>query len=290
MNCLLCQSHDVQTFLTKNNCTIYTCGGCALKFVYPIPDTASVYGEDYFTGAEEGFGYVDYDRDKEPMIPAFHEYLVRVRKLLPRAVRLLDVGAATGFFVNYAQQQGFVASGVELSAYAAEVGRAHGLDMVTGTIHALLPERAGTYDVITMLDVIEHVPDPTLDIRAAHTLLADKGLLMINTPDTGSAYANIMGTGWHLLTPPEHLIYFNRKNLAALLAREGFETVWVGTIGKRFTLPYIFRTLYGWQGMKMWDWCARLTEKGILAKIALPINLGDNLFLIARKHAQESAH
>ncbi len=285
MTCLLCNSTQVEEFLTKNRCTIYTCTECRLRFVYPIPDTETVYGKDYFTGAEEGFGYVDYDKDKEPMIPAFGEYLIRARKFMPEADRLLDVGAATGFFVRFANEQGFKASGVELSKYAAEEGAAKGLDMTTGTIHELLPEREGMYDVITMLDVIEHVPDPSSDIRAAGSLLVPGGLLMINTPDTGSLYAKVMRKRWHLLTPPEHLVYFNRKNLSTLLTREGFETVWVGTIGKRFTLSYIFRTLYGWQGIRLWHTLARITERGLFARIALPINLGDNLFLIARKYA-----
>ncbi len=285
MTCPLCDSIRIKEFLTKNGCVIYTCTDCNLRYVYPIPDTNTVYDKDYFTGAEGGFGYVDYDKDKEPMIPAFRDYLDRIKKFMPNATRLLDVGAATGFFVQFANEHDFNASGIEISKYAAEEGSRKGLDIATGTIHDILPEQEKMYDVVTMLDVIEHVPNPTSDIRAARSLLVPGGLLMINTPDTGSLYAKVMGKRWHLLTPPEHLVYFNRKNLSTLLSREGFETVWVGTIGKRFTLPYIFRTLYGWQGIKLWDKLARITERGFFSKIVLPINLGDNLFLIARKHA-----
>ena len=73
------------------------------------------------------------------------------------------------------------------------------------------------------------------------------GLIAINTPDSGSFIAKLLGKRWHLLVPPEHLVIFNRVNLDLLLKSCGFEVLWTGKIGKKFTLQYIFQILANWQ-------------------------------------------
>ena len=84
-------------FQEKNACAIYTCTTCKARFVYPIPEALEkIYEESYFDGAENGFGYVDYDADKEPMRSAFQKYVQLIKKVRPDSKTLLDVGAATG--------------------------------------------------------------------------------------------------------------------------------------------------------------------------------------------------
>lgn len=280
--CPMCGAMGAHLSSSKNGYDIYACPACALRFVHPMPRaTADIYAETYFAGAEEGFGYVDYDADKQPMVGAFKKYLAYIRKLRPVARTLFDVGAATGFFLEIAQHEGFTVSGVEISEYAAGKAREKGIDMRTGTLDAVPSD--SRYDVITMLDLIEHVTDPTDVLRKAHALLAPSGLLVINTPDAGSFYARLMGSRWHLIVPPEHLYYFNRKNISALLERIGFRVRTVTTVGKSFTLPYLFRTLHGWLGWGILDTFAKWSAAPVLRSIAIPINLGDNMFLIAEK-------
>ena len=72
-------------------------------FVYPLPQSIDVYDEAYFLGAERGFGYVDYDVDKEPMVPTFLKYLELIKKSGHKKGKILDVGAATGFFLKIAK-------------------------------------------------------------------------------------------------------------------------------------------------------------------------------------------
>jgi len=247
-------------------------------FVHPIPDPASVYDKDYFEGAKNGFGYVDYDGDKEPMIPTFNEYLRRIEKALKGKGRFLDVGAATGFFVELARKAGYDAHGVEISDHAAGVGRAKGIDVKTG----LITDIEGTYDCITMCDVIEHVQNPRDDIQKAAALLRSGGVLLINTPDRGSLLARVLGLKWHHVGPPEHLYYFNRKNMARLLEEQGFTVLEATTIGKSFTLKYIFKILYKWTKFSPFDWCASFAARA-MPRLGVPLNLFDNMFVLAKK-------
>ena len=265
---------------TKNGFSLYRCATCKLIFVAPIPETSAlIYNEEYFDGATHGFGYVNYDEDKEPMIPVFEEYLRLIMESLGRTGTLLDVGAATGFFVRLAINRGFKAEGIELSTHAASRAQARGLPVRGGT----LADVEGRFDCITMLDVIEHVPDPKREIEKVATLLPPGGILVINTPDAGSLFARALGKRWHLLVPPEHLFYFNRDNMQHLLEERGFEVLKNTTIGKSFTLSYIAKTLYKWTSFSPFNWVASLCAHSILRRIAIPLNLRDNMFVLARK-------
>jgi SAM-dependent methyltransferase len=278
--CSLCAA-PARFFMHKNGCDIHSCTGCGLAFVHPVPDPAGVYTRDYFAGAANGFGYVNYDNDKAPMATTLRKYLRAIEPLAPRHARLLDVGAATGVFISLAKQHGFDARGVDISDFAAQEARQRGLVVATGTLADLpLCER---FDVITMLDLIEHVPDPRCELGLARERLQDGGVLAISTLDAGSLYARLMGRRWNQILPPEHLHYFNRVALRILLENAGFDVIGVSTVGKRFRLPYVFKTLYAWQRIALWKRLLELCSRGALSRLAFPIPLRDNMFVIARK-------
>jgi 2-polyprenyl-3-methyl-5-hydroxy-6-metoxy-1,4-benzoquinol methylase len=279
--CPLCSTR-AGYFCEKNGHTLYKCPSCKLLFVYPIPPSASVYDETYFSGADNGFGYVDYDVDKEPMIPVFEKYMDTVAKLGLKSGKLLDVGAATGFFMDIAKKRGFAVKGVELSDYAAAIGRKKGLDILTQDLEgARLP--AESFDIITLFDVLEHVPDPKKFLLEVKRLLKKGGLIVVNTPNGDSIPARILGTRWHLIVPPEHLHYFSPKNLGTFMKKNGFSIPVNTSIGKRFTLKYIFKTLYRWQKLRIWAAIERFFHQGARSRWYIPLNTHDNLFMIFRK-------
>ena len=134
-----------------------------------------------------------------------------------------------------------------------------------------------------MFDVLEHVTDPKATLLEAHRILSKDGLLVINTPDAESFWAKILGKHWQLIMPPEHINYFSPKNLSEYLSKNGFETAVNTKIGKRFTLQYIFKMLYKWQDLSIWNYLTNLLSKGFLSKLYISINLHDNFFVILKK-------
>src|SRR5580693_7774217 len=111
---------------SRNNHRIYKCHACRTYFTWPIPlsgENLKIYSEDYFSGAANGFGYADYDRDKQVMIPAFEKYLDIIERFLPTKGTLIDVGAATGFFLKLAVDRGWTGIGVEPSVHASTMAR-----------------------------------------------------------------------------------------------------------------------------------------------------------------------
>ncbi|MCR4333505.1 MAG: class I SAM-dependent methyltransferase [Patescibacteria group bacterium] len=280
--CPSCGKTENKEWGSKNGYTLLRCTSCGLIFVFPLPSEApAIYDKTYFASGD-GYGYVDYDRDKEPMRRAFELYLEHIEEVLGRKGNLLDVGAATGYFMNIAKGHGWKVEGVEISDYAASLGRAKGLSIHTGTLeNTFLTEES--FDAITFFDILEHVRDPKSVLLEANRFLKKGGIVVVTTPDSGSLWARVLGQQWHLVVPPEHLILFNRKNFADLLRRTGFTPSLVTTIGKHFTVPYIFQTLYHWQGLSLWNILAKATNRGILSKLKIPINLHDTFFMIAKK-------
>lgn len=283
LTCPACSQVSVNFFTKKNNCYLYRCNECGLIFMWPMPkDTAEVYSADYFSGAEKGFGYVDYDEDKSAMADTFSSYLEIINKFSPKKGQLLDIGAATGYFLKKAGAMGWKTAGVEISDYAAQKARAAGLNIKTGTLGSIQFETE-SFDVVTMWDVLEHFSNPKNELEKVYQLLKKGGILAINTPDAGSFFAKIMGKRWHLLVPPEHLVYFNLKNLTGILKQSGFKVLRIDKVGKKFTIQYILQTLSRWQNISIWKKLLKYSDSIGMAKFHTPINLRDNFFIIARK-------
>ncbi len=279
--CGLCQG-EAALWGEKNNYRLYTCSLCKLIFVHPTPDSSTIYNEMYFSGGEDGFGYVDYDADKEAMRPVFERYLDMCAAYGKSGGTLLDVGAATGFFLNIASKRGFKVFGVEMSEFAAGIGRKAGLDVRQGSLREVkFP--AEFFDIVTMFDVLEHMADPFAELQEVGRILKPGGLLVVNTPNGESFVGKVLKTKWYFIIPPEHLYYFSAKNLKKYLEKIGFEVVYSGTIGKSFSLSYMFNILYNWQKVSLWKKLTDFFSHGSRKSWAVPINLHDNFFLIARK-------
>lgn len=286
ITCIACGSEsEKEPWGTKNDYRLVRCRTCGLiEVANPPASTREVYeGADYFSGATQGFGYVEYDADKEPMRAAFNGYLAEVEKRFPKKGRLLDVGAATGFFVALAKERGWDAEGVEISDHAAQTARSRGLKVYTGTL-VEVPSSPGSYAVITLFDVIEHVSNPRADLVRVASLLAPGGTVVLITPDAGSLLAKGLRTRWHLVVPPEHLFYFTKKSMRVLLESLGFEVRTVARPGKSFTLRYFFATVARWCPLFPLPQIARyLARHPRLGDLSIPFNTFDNMLIVATK-------
>lgn len=286
--CPICGLGVNKLFCEKNNHKIYNCGNCDIAFVWPIPDNLkTIYQESYFknnAGEKKEFGYADYDKDKEPMKEVFNLYLKKISGLA-NGKKIFDIGAATGYFLDLAKEKGWQTSGIEISEFAANEAKKRGHNVFCGNLPEL--DIKGKYDVITMWDVLEHFDSPKKYLFAAFEMLNPDGLLVINTIDKNSWWAKVMGRRWQLIVPPEHLFYYSPKGLQYLLEQSGFEIKEMNKIGKKFSLAYIFKMLYNWQGLNIWKNMFDYFDKPFWRKFSIPINLRDNIFVIAVKAGKE---
>lgn len=143
---------------------------------------------------------------------------------------LVDVGCGKGDYLQKMRGLGWRVLGVEPDPAAAAVARARGLDVVDGFLEAAaLPE--GGVDVVTMNNVIEHLPDPRRTIRECGRVLRASGRLVIDTPNAASLGHRVFGNAWYPLDPPRHLFLFSPGNIGRLLG-EAFAEVRVATTAR----------------------------------------------------------
>lgn len=152
--------------------------------------------------------------------------------------RLVEIGANIGLFLDVASRAGWDAVGIEPSRWAVEQGRTRfGVDLREGTIETLdLP--AGSADIVVMLDVLEHLTDPTAALRRIKPLLAVDGLLALSTVNVDSLHGRIRGGNWPWFIR-SHLHYFRPPTLCAMLADAGLETVAWNVAPRSFHLSYL---------------------------------------------------
>jgi 2-polyprenyl-3-methyl-5-hydroxy-6-metoxy-1,4-benzoquinol methylase len=188
--------------------------------------------------------------------------------------RLLDVGCATGEFLAAARARGWEPHGVDISPVAAaRAAELTGAPVHVGTL-ATVPYPPGSFDAVTLWDVIEHSQRPRADVTAVARLLRPGGRLGMTTPNVGSLTYRLLGRKWSVVGPNEHIYYFSPATLGRLLAGCGFEVVATRTEGLEVetrasaSAPGALRPLV-----------RRLAAP--LGRIALRRSLGDGLHVIA---------
>lgn len=221
------------------------CRRCALALLSPRPaSTLDLYTDpSYFGEAETGdhAGYLAYAEDSSVMQRYFEIAAHDLAELAGRG-RLLEVGCANGSFLRAARAAGFEVQGVEPGDSAARVARAAGLPVITGVLDdpSLV---TGAWDVIVLMQTLEHLPDPAAALQRLRALLRPGGVLMMTTPNQQSWLAVLSGSRWFEYKAPEHLFLYTPRTIAALLAREGFEGIEVGRDVHRYPPRWVIRRL-----------------------------------------------
>lgn len=143
-----------------------------------------------------------------------------------REGRLLDVGCATGQFLADMRDFGdWQLLGVEMNPRAALIARRrHGLPVVIARFEELeLPPAA--FDVVTLWDVLEHLPEPVARLRAVRESLKPDGWLFLSVPILDSLDARLFGGHWIGLDLPRHLQIFSHRSLRHMFRVTGFRIV-----------------------------------------------------------------
>lgn len=239
--CGLCGAPG-RRFVVKYGFDVLRCSGCDNAFVPSgaIPaNLEDIYSAAYFEGGETTTGYPSYLADRDILLKNFAERLAFIDACRPPGRRLLDVGAAYGLLLKVAREEGWDASGVEIAPDCAlEAARISGASVACGNF--LDVPLQGPYDVIVMLDVIEHLRDPGAAVARAFELLSPGGLLVVETGDLHAPWSRLLGRRWYFFDPPAHLFYFSERGLLELLRRHGFgKDVRVKRAGRRVSAANI---------------------------------------------------
>lgn len=229
MNCPVCLSNNIQDAGTVKSYQvplyIKRCNNCNSLFQFPLPENVKgMYDEAYYSGTAD-YAYRDernqYEYDKH----VHFSRLNTMRRFIPSG-RLLDVGCSFGSFVKSANQF-YDAYGIDLSSFAAKQGNAWLQEqrVFEGTLSTPLPSELfanGSYQVITLFEVAEHLVNPRAELQRAFQLLSPGGMLVIQTANFAAWQAIEEGLDYAYFMPG-HLVYYTANGLKGMLAEIGFK-------------------------------------------------------------------
>lgn len=234
--CPVCAGGPAEFVLVKHDFRYVRCPCCGTVFLSPAPSSNTVHAHyqdlAYFTGGKET-GYRDYGAMHKALAPHFRRRLRILAERLPHRGRLLDVGCADGYFLELARADGWEVAGVEISEPMAQ--------KVAGQLNApvatSLDNLPGTYDAITLWEVVEHLPDPVAELRRLAERLRPEGVLMLSTPNAGHWQALRTPALWSAYSPPAHLVLFSAGALRLALDKAGFAPMQIWKVSPLPPLP-----------------------------------------------------
>jgi len=294
---------NLANYLTSINCNI--CGNSSfsifkesnLKSSIDINDyqiTDSNYGLTGLLIKCEKCGFIQ-SFDSNPVLP-FYEKMIDVRyeetrdqraiqamKLLQKVKQvkmegnLLDIGCGSGILVEEAIKIGYHAEGIEPSVWMCEKAQKRGLPVHHGVLpHPSIKHR---FNIITIIDVIEHVSDPMKLLHESYKLLVHDGILLVVTPNVNSFAAKLVGSNWwHYRIA--HVGYFNKRTLMLALANAGFHKIFIYHPSWYFPLDYLYERL-----QKYFSALKIVPLPAFLRRSTIPLNLFDSLAAIYQKRA-----
>lgn len=231
---IVCDEVDIE----GKSYTILMCKNCNVALTTPIPSSEEL---------SILYSSPNYRSESGQRFNRFVEYLIyimrnrrmkRIEKYI-RSGRTLDVGCGRGLFLHILKLHGWKVTGVEFNEETAAAARKnYNIPVVTAKAMSL-SLADGSFDVITLNHVLEHLIDPAEMIRECRRLLRKGGLLVASVPNMSSLQASFGKGSWFHLDPPYHLHHFTENGLIRLLDTHQFKVCSV----RHFDLEY---NPFGW--------------------------------------------
>lgn len=227
IDCPLCRGGRHTLLFVKRGYPIVRCDSCALVFANPQVDEQLVVAEYRAVGESANDLWVDVltsRRQLELDRAKFGEILDELEPFRGSG-RLLDVGTSIGLFLDLARQRGWSGIGTEFGARALAYARDElGLEVYDRPL-AELGLEPGSFDVVTLNSVLEHVNRPLELLAEVRDLLRAGGALYLIVPNVDSLACRVLHERAATFDGRNHLIYFSPATLREALRRSGFEAV-----------------------------------------------------------------
>ena len=232
----------------NSNQEVHVCNICNLKFLSPYfseQELDELYSKSYFVDSESSDGSLGassaVDYESISLAPRRYKYLNCLDILLSKksdAKNILDIGAATGFFLYLAKtKKNLEIEGLETSKYACDEAK----DKYNINLHYCALEeyeQNKTFDLIHLNHVFEHLVDPNESIKILDRLLSHKGLLYIEIPYQFNIFENIKykitkKSKQYDIFSIHHPIFYTTKTFKKLFKKHGFEIVFLLNFDKK---------------------------------------------------------
>ena len=245
--------------------SIYKCSACGFMQCSEMTEIIQFY---------EQLEDSEYEETRYPRSKQAEKIINDVKKYRSKG-RLLDVGAGSGILVEQAQKMGFDSLGLEPSKWLSKMAVAHGINVKNKVLP--IESLSSSMDVVTLIDVIEHVPNPNEIFLQIGEVMRKEAIGVVVTPDCSSLMAKLLGwKWWHYRIA--HIGYFNEKTLRISLKSAGLEPIAVKRPTWVFPLDYLIERINVYLPKFF-----KLPIPNIAKKIIIPLNLRDSLLIYFKK-------
>ena len=213
IKCTACRSSQSIIVLRKGSLSLHRCLNCGTIFLggYSndfLPELYSYYDKYANLGKENVFDPINDVRCQD---------LLRWFSGFGAGREVLDVGCGLGQFVEVANKSGWKAEGLELSKGAVDFARRQ--ELAVRKLDFFSEEiKPNSYDLVTLFEVIEHVPNPAEFLQRAGEVVRPRGLVYLTTPNFASLDRFLLGRDWGIIHR-EHLTYFAPCTLRSLVKK-----------------------------------------------------------------------
>lgn len=234
MNCPICESRQQEELfimpdrlgLVPGEFRIVRCPECSGQYLDPMPDPdlKDPYFEQLWGTAGKSSGpLIRLEKIYKRMLDTLE--LLRIKRRLAPGARVLDIGCGDGDSLAILHRWGFECWGLDSSPAGVKAVRERiPIEARLGSIYQNdLP--AGTFDLVLMSHVMEHMPEPARAAAEVNRLLKPGGLACIIVPNVDSIEQRLGGRHWYPYLPPRHVLFFTPKSLARLLERAGLQVM-----------------------------------------------------------------
>jgi SAM-dependent methyltransferase len=219
--CPACAATEADARGEKNGCALGMCRACGTIYALWAGEGTTLDYDGYY--AESNLSAPDFIAGRlDEIFAGFAAYR--------STNRLLDIGCGAGSLLQAARRAGWDAEGQEVSKPAAEHVRGEGFRVFCGELsEAAYP--SDNFDVVTASEVLEHLTDPLRLLEETARILRPGGLFWATTPHGRGLSSRVLGVGWSVNCPPEHLQLFSLAGARGLLRRAGFRRVRLSSRG-----------------------------------------------------------
>ncbi len=219
---------------------VVQCDMCGVVYLNPRLNPELII-DAYAEGEDESFVAQDAMRMRT-FEKALRELVREYTIALSKDTRVLDIGSAGGAFLRAVENMGMSAIGIEPNKWMSKYARdTYHLDARAGILSDYRFDD-DTFHMVTLWDVIEHVPAPTDELKEIHRIMKPDGLLVINYPDYSSLPARLLGRKWPFWLSV-HLTYYTPTTIRKQLASTGFSIISIRPHWQTLELGYVLQRM-----------------------------------------------
>jgi len=209
---------------TQESFQVQKCSQCSFTLTNPRPENDQL-GKYY-----ESNDYISHTNSQKGLFNRVYQWIRNfaikskfslVNQLNSNGI-IMDYGCGTGEFLGYVQKQGRTVIGVEPSDFARnQAVQNHQLEVLS--VSDFSSFSGSKVSIISLWHVLEHVPNLHETLQKFHSILNEKGHLVIAVPNCSSLDAQIYGPLWAGYDVPRHLWHFTPTTIQQLVESEGFQ-------------------------------------------------------------------